>query len=51
MVEGVCSGAGDVTGGRGGKRDQIQEVALLWEPGMREGEILVTVRDRRDESR
>ena len=51
MVEGVRSGAGDVASGRGGKRDQIQEVALLWEPGMREGEILVTVRDRRDESR
>ena len=29
------------------ERDQ----ALLREPGMREGEILVTVRDRRDDSR
>ena len=47
MVEGVRSGAGDVAGGRGGERDQ----ALLWESGMREGEILVTVRDRRDDSR
>ena len=33
------------------ERDQIQEEALLWEPGMREGEILITVRDRRDENR